>query len=906
MDHPSPPPLVVHLVSHTHWDREWYRSAEEFRLALVDLVDEVLDGPAGTHFLLDGQAIVLVDYLAARPERADDVRAALRDGRIEAGPWFVLGDNLLVGGEALVRNLLAGRAVLAEVGGSAPSVLYCPDAFGHPAALPRLAAGFGARVCVVWRGYGGAPWPPGDSARWRERDGSRVLLHHLAPDGYELGANLPSDPAAARATWERLQAILAPRATLGVAFLPNGADHHAVQDRRADAVAALAQAASPVPIVDGALQTLADALVAAAASTRLPVVTGELRRSPDYAWSLQGTFGSRAAQKRQNASAERLLVHYVEPQCALAWWRDGRSRRHETRALWRTLLACHPHDTLCGCSIDAVAEAMDRRLGEVHRAGALVARRAQRARLDDDPAAARAHLDAWRPVVIVRNDAARPRGGIVELELDEPLAVVAVGPGSGDPAAPAHRRRPLQLDGAGYAVQALSRERQYVRHESPRHYPRNELVLRRRLLAWLPPVRAMALETIPLVPQKRARAAGTPRADDAALRRIAHPVLATDRVLDNDVCRVAMEPSRTLSFVAPDGRTFADLLALEVVGDRGDLYTHSPIPGTHAVGTITTHRIVRRGPLRATWRLTMRAVLPARTLHTATGEVRRNRATAVVVVVDVSLDAGASRLDVRVHGDHRADDCRVRLLLRTGIEQPEVRADAAFGEVARPRPSGERSAVPGTAREAEVRTAPLHRYVTLVDSTRGVTVLSDGLAEYEAFPDGTLAVTLVRSVGELARGDLPERPGFAGWPVATPGAQSHGSFEARVALLAHGPASDHQRAAVRDAMDDFLLPLTATTWGSAIAPPRNAPGLQLTGERLAFEACKESEDGRSLVVRCTNTGGTPAAGRWQLAGVREAWLARLDETPLGALPVRDGGVAFTAPPRATVTILLRR
>ena len=73
------PPLELHVLTHTHWDREWYRSAEEFRLALVDLVDEVLDGHAGPHFLLDGQGIVLEDYLAVRPERWADLSLALRE-----------------------------------------------------------------------------------------------------------------------------------------------------------------------------------------------------------------------------------------------------------------------------------------------------------------------------------------------------------------------------------------------------------------------------------------------------------------------------------------------------------------------------------------------------------------------------------------------------------------------------------------------------------------------------------------------------------------------------------------------------------------------------------------------------------------------------------------------------------
>ena len=96
-------------------------------------------------------------------------------------------------------------------------------------------------------------------------------------------------------------------------------------------------------------------------------------------------------------------------------------------------------------------------------------------------------------------------------------------------------------------------------------------------------------------------------------------------------------------------------------------------------------------------------------------------------------------------------------------------ADAAFGSVRR---------VPVVVSDDERRveapppTAPLHRYVSLFGADRGVTVYSDGLAEYEAEPTGDVAVTLVRSVADLSRNDLPERPGHAGWPVPTPEAQN--------------------------------------------------------------------------------------------------------------------------------------
>ena len=85
----------VHVVAHTHWDREWYATREQFRLRLVDLVDRVLDrmdaDPRFETFHLDGQTIVLEDYLEARPEQEDRLRRRIAEGRLLVGPWYVMG-----------------------------------------------------------------------------------------------------------------------------------------------------------------------------------------------------------------------------------------------------------------------------------------------------------------------------------------------------------------------------------------------------------------------------------------------------------------------------------------------------------------------------------------------------------------------------------------------------------------------------------------------------------------------------------------------------------------------------------------------------------------------------------------------------------------------------------------------
>jgi alpha-mannosidase len=181
----------------------------------------------------------------------------------------------------------------------------------------------------------------------------------------------------------------------------------------------------------------------------------------------------------------------------------------------------------------------------------------------------------------------------------------------------------------------------------------------------------------------------------------------------------------------------------------------------------------------------------------------------------------------------------------------------------------------------------------------------------EATERGEIAVTLTRAVGELSRNDLPERPGHAGWPTATPEAQCLGSFEAEFALMPHGPRDDATIALIERTADDVLLPLVGTTLRSALGMPDPArrPFLMLDGDGLAFSACKESEDGEWIVLRCVNLLDSEVAGSWRLArqyGIREARLARLDETPLEALPMReDGVVRFVASPRGVVTILAR-
>src|SRR3989442_28475 len=176
--------LIFHLIAHPHGDREWYLPQAAFQARLIGVLDELIERlrpDAGYRsFLLDGQTVLVADYLRARPERESDLKALVKTGRLQVGPWYVLADELIPSGEALVRNLLFGAAD-AEHWGARLDVLYSPDAFGHPAILPTLAREFGLRAGGVWRGPRGGAGPERGRSSWGGGAGDEGPPGHPPP-----------------------------------------------------------------------------------------------------------------------------------------------------------------------------------------------------------------------------------------------------------------------------------------------------------------------------------------------------------------------------------------------------------------------------------------------------------------------------------------------------------------------------------------------------------------------------------------------------------------------------------------------------------------------------------------------------------------------------------------------------
>ncbi len=381
---------ILYVVPHTHWDREWYQTFQQFRLRLVRAVDLVLDtlerDPAFTCFMLDGQTIVLEDYLDVRPENAERLQALARAGRLLTGPWYVQPDEFLSGGESLIRNLQLGRRMAQAYGGAMP-VGYLPDSFGHLAQAPQILRGFGLDNAVFWRGVG--PEITRSRFRWAAPDGSEVTALWLGDQfGYSDGANLPLEAEALVARAQQLAGQLrgrAPRELRESLLLMNGSDH---LEPQVGLPAALAEANARLREAGLELR-IAPLPEYVARVCALPVADeqrhiGELR-SGRYAPLLPDVLSTRIWLKQRNTACEAALVRWAEPATAWAW---ALGSPHPTRLLelaWKYLLPNSAHDSICGCGIDQVHREMLPRFDQSEQiANALTdeARRALAAQVD--------------------------------------------------------------------------------------------------------------------------------------------------------------------------------------------------------------------------------------------------------------------------------------------------------------------------------------------------------------------------------------------------------------------------------------------------------------------------------------------------------------------------------------------
>lgn len=956
---------TVFVVPHTHWDREWYEPFQVFRTRLVRVLDHALDvlqrEPRFRRFVLDGQAVILEDYLAVRPEREADIRQLVQAGRLLIGPWYVLADEFLVSPEALIRNLSLGRQVSQRFG-QPMTVGYTPDPFGHIAQLPRILAGFGLESVVFQRGVGDEAERLGIEFTWEASDGAEVLAIQLPATysavaglghrtwNYEEGGRYDVDLAARhvrailfgdveppeelpfwlKLPFSRLNGVgLAGKSRSRALLLLNGTDHLYMQEDLPDLVEDLARAVPEADWVLGDLQEYVARVRETAAG--LERYRGEFRGSR-YHHILSGVLSSRVYLKQANDRAQQLLERHAEPLLALARAAGALDGSALLREAWKLLIKNHFHDSICGCSADAVHREMLTRFAAVTQIGETEARQAL-ARLAGASPLAGVPEPVSEATVAVFNPLPYPRETVVSHTVHVPA-------GAGEGLVVLDEQgRPLPVQREVETVWAPGR--------SDRQMDRVQLM-------WAAPLAPVSVAAVRVTTAGSVSAAAPETATGTASETVAHtaPTMPYDSAaevrvgadfLQNEHLRLELGPHGPLLIERASGRRHDLRLRFEDTADAGDSYDFSPLAGDEPIvadrpaGPV---RIVRPGPVVGALAAEYRLVLPERL-----SADRRQRVGRVEMPVEVTfaLERGARALKVSVALTNAAEDHRLRLVVATGVQSDHVWAGDSFAWLRRPvrPPAGE-----GWYQTPQP-TNPM-RHVVLVQEEpaqgaaspqaaaaghggAGFALMARGLHEYEAVPTESgveLAVTLLRCVGWLSRDDLVSRPQGAGPAIPVPEAQCLGPHRFELAVMPftgpywQSPLSVELDAFVSPPLAQTLGPGgVATAVGSSADPVSARAGgtgsapasfLELSPP-LLLSALKPADRGDSVIVRVWNPAPEPVAGWLRvpvgLPSVEPPALyeVRLDETRVSREPLAmgdDGRLALRLPAGGVRTLEL--
>ena len=865
--------LLAIVVPHTHWDREWYLSFQEYRHKLIRVLDKVVELLEGEKdfkvFVLDGQVAILEDYLEIKPWMEGKIKELVAKGALKIGPLYTQPDEFLVSPEALIRNFLYGMKRASAYGGYM-RVAYLPDTFGHTAQLPQILRKLGFETFFFMRGLGDEEDYLGTEFMWEAPDGSRVLTIYLAK-GYcvanMLGVKEVYDATVWRAPegWitivlniyyrepevdfkealkraREIAEFLSKRSKCKVLLFMNGCDHMPPQGSISEVIERINKAYGDLELRMGTLEEYAELVKPCV--EKLEVYRGEMRGAKSKK-ILSGVISARAYLKVLNYKAQLLLEKYAEPLAALASLNGYKYPERFIEEAWRFLFLNHAHDSIYGSGSDRVHVDNESRFLQALEIASSIAYEAS------------IHIckpkGQGQPSLFIYNPLPWPRRDVVFFVLPKDS-----------------KRWALDSEAGGTPLQ---------RAELEEYREREELVA---TVVETPPMGYAVLNLVEEEEVEVRRDSGT--------------------VIENEYFVVEVRPERGGELRIEDKRTGYIYDGLNVFvdeGDAGDEYNYSPPKERDVLVEsrdfkASVERVI--GPVYSLLRVKLEMEVP----ECLEGQARSEKKIRLPITTEVYLYRGVPRVDVKTKILNLARDHRFRVKFPSGVKTDRTVAETHFYAIERPlkpRTSGE-----GWI-EKPPSTHPQIAWVSVSDGEKGLTIANRGIYEYEAKEEGgqvTIYLTLFRSVGWLSRSDLSTRRGHAGPPIRTPGAQCIREMTFEYSIIPH--KGNWLSSKSYKLAREFYEPLLALRVLGAEKTVKSI--VKLEPDALVLTALKRAESGEGLIVRFYNITGEKVDAKISLGiPVKEVWLTNLKEEPQRFLGSSE--VSLSVGPHEIVTLLLK-
>lgn len=833
----------VHVVPHFHWDREWYFTTEESRILLVQDMEEVLnmleirdDYP---YFVLDGQTAILEDYLAVKSENRERLKRLVAAGKLIIGPWYTQTDEMVVGGESIVRNLLYGKSDCEEFGGRM-MIGYLPDSFGQSAALPQILNGFGIKWCMFWRGTSERMGTNKTEFYWCGNAGSRVLVQ-LLPLGYAIGKYLPAEEEELKARLDKYFPVLDRGATTDHILLPTGHDQMPLQKNIFTVMQMVERLYPGRQLSLGRYEDVFEVIEKAAG---LKDLEGEFLDGK-YMRVHRSIYSTRADLKAANTRIENKLVNILEPLMCIAY-RLGFEYQHGlVELIWKELLKNHAHDSMGCCCSDKVHQAIGQRFSLAEE------------RVDQmTEYYMRRIVDAMEDTICVDKLTAfnllpYDRTGVVTGEVTTRMKSFYLQDEQG-------RVVPYRILNCE-EVDAGLIDRQIV------HYGNYEPFVRYQI-GFYDTMPAMGYKTY-LVRE----------AEMKTIDAVAEPAA----MLENAFYQITVANHGTLRITDKQtGQCYEDVLLLEDGSDDGEEYDYSPLEKDYVLTSrdcqaeirVQDYHCMTEAEIHYCWKLP--ADLESRR--------QKRRDGYVDIQLQITLVQEDSVIRIRMTVDNQVKDHRLRVLI-PGKEPSQFSvADNQFGSIR--RPVQDPAMAVWEQEEWSERPDSIYPFLSYVhlQQAEGLAFLTNSVREYEVVGAAydTLAVTILRGVGMLGKEGLYRRPGRpSGIGLATPDSQMTGKTAYQFALTSQiSRTANVAREYLTPVLTYNKMPFHAMKLNAAeVKVPYSFSLLHMTGDNVVMGALKKAEQQEALIFRCYN----PAREEKQLIMEIEncsIWSARLDET----------------------------
>jgi len=925
----------MHVISNTHWDREWLYNFQETRMFLVEFMDKLLGildtEPEYAAYLMDSQVVPIEDYLEVRPENRERVVRYVKADRIQIGPWYTLPEEFNVLGESLVRNLLWGHKLAREYG-KVTKTGYSPFSYGQNSQMAQVYRGFDIDTILFYHGiqpeetksefrleapdgswvYGSrmgsnarynfyfAVWRPavyGMTIKERKyywENGMGMPFHLAGPHRYHdhhflLDVRKDIDDTNLKAGLDHLKSEELKHVRTHYLAYMQGLDSTEPDRLEVDIIRRARQLIDPGDtILHSSLPAYLDKVKEAVKDEDLTVLVGE-RRTPRALGQKVHLYGdvtsSRTRVKQANTKTEHALQRLAEPFAVVASTAGAEYPQTLMDMAWKYLLKCHPHDSIAGSGVDQIEKDVMNRLDQARCIAEGLMRRAMGAiqlRIDNSG------VPKNEIVVTVFNPSPYARSETVTMFLDLPDEL-------------GYEYYDLFDATTGQIVdhQEVSRARQMavVRHlgDATLEMPSDQL----KVNFWAKDVPALGYRTYVL---KRA---------DGPTGTIGS-LLVGARALENEYIRVEVADNGTLTVTdKATGRVFAGLNEFEDSGEAGHPWRHvAPAYDEviSSVGAPFTVSVVEAGPLSATLRVEHRMLIPTRLDEDQSERVRRLDANGdgarraaerkeMVVTSLVRLTQKARAIEVTTTFVNECRDHRLRACFPTHIPAKVSAAETPFDVVEREidRPEGSPWALSPNP------THPMSRFVDVSDGTTGLAVVTDGLREYEVTdtPERRLAITLMRAYQvELTTVSWrwERRPEMEL-------SQCPGRHEFSYRIVPHSGTWVDGR--VYNEVERLAVPLEVAEVGPHGGDlPQMMSFFSVAPADLVLAGMKPAEDGRGIVMRLFNP--TDRAQNATLVAwreIREAELLSLSEENLiETLTPAGKQVPFTATAKKIMTV----